>query len=76
MNKNTNDLEIIEKKNKDDDIGAWEYIYDDDGGDGLINPTILVKQVADYQAQTEHGNEQGDGDDLSIEVQVDVHFYR
>lgn len=37
--------------------------YDNYGGDRLVNPSVLFEEVADDDAEAEHGDEDGDGDD-------------
>lgn len=46
-------------------------VYNDNGGDGFINPSIFFEQVANNQAKTENGDEQRQGDDLGV-VAADV----
>lgn len=60
--------------NNEREMRERESIYNDNGGDGFINPSIFFKQVANNQRKTENGDEQRQGDDRGV-IAADV-FHR
>lgn len=55
-------------------VNEEESVYDDNGGDWFIDPSIFFKQVANNQTKTENGDEERQGDDQGM-IAADV-FHR